>query len=129
MLSSFGDFKCVVKLYKKECVSWGSAAVSLSILQGEKRQPYEEDIRVPLIVRGPNVAPDTRTSSIALSIDLVGGWREGGREREREGGRGKEREGEGEREAGREGELNKLLFMSRHCAPPFSIQHSSTWLE
>jgi N-acetylglucosamine-6-sulfatase len=38
--------------------------------QGEKRQPYEEDIRVPLIVRGPNVAPDTRTSSIALSIDL-----------------------------------------------------------
>ena len=81
----------------------GSAAVSLSILQGEKRQPYEEDIRVPLIVRGPNVAPDTRTSSIALSIDLVGGWREGGRERERGGGGGKRERGRGRgRQGGRE---------------------------
>ena len=43
--------------------------------QGDKRQPYEENIRVPLIVRGPNVAPNTHTSSIALSIDLVSGVR------------------------------------------------------
>ena len=40
--------------------------------QEDKRQPYEEDIQVPLIVRGPNVAPNSHTSSIALSIDLVG---------------------------------------------------------
>ena len=39
--------------------------------QGDKRQPYEENIRVPLIVRGPNIAPNTHTSAVALSIDLV----------------------------------------------------------
>jgi N-acetylglucosamine-6-sulfatase len=37
---------------------------------GDKRQPYEENIRVPLIVRGPDVPANARTSSIALSIDL-----------------------------------------------------------
>ena len=40
-------------------------------MQGDKRQPYEENIRVPLIVRGPDVPANARTSSIALSIDLV----------------------------------------------------------
>ena len=41
-------------------------------MQGEKRQPYEEDIRVPLIVRGPGVKSNSKTDALALSIDLVG---------------------------------------------------------
>jgi N-acetylglucosamine-6-sulfatase len=39
--------------------------------QGEKRQPYEEDIRVPLIVRGPGIKPNTTTQALALSIDMA----------------------------------------------------------
>lgn len=39
--------------------------------QGEKRQPYEEDIRVPLIVRGPGVKSNSKTDALALSIDLA----------------------------------------------------------
>ena len=39
--------------------------------QGEKRQPYDEDIRVPLIVRGPGVTANTSTNALALNIDLV----------------------------------------------------------
>jgi N-acetylglucosamine-6-sulfatase len=39
--------------------------------QGEKRQPYDEDIRVPLIVRGPGVARNSKTEMIGLNIDLV----------------------------------------------------------
>ncbi|XP_065198698.1 N-acetylglucosamine-6-sulfatase-like [Sycon ciliatum] len=39
--------------------------------QGEKRQPYDEDIRVPLIVRGPGVVKGQKTPRIALNIDLA----------------------------------------------------------
>lgn len=39
--------------------------------QGEKRQPYDEDIRVPFIVRGPGVPANATTSALALNIDLV----------------------------------------------------------
>ena len=38
---------------------------------GEKRQPYETDIRVPLLVRGPGIAEGARSDAIALSIDLA----------------------------------------------------------
>lgn len=40
-------------------------------LKGEKRQPYDEDIRVPLIVRGPGIKPNSVTSALALNIDMV----------------------------------------------------------
>ncbi|XP_062512865.1 N-acetylglucosamine-6-sulfatase-like isoform X2 [Corticium candelabrum] len=39
--------------------------------QGEKRQPYDEDIRVPLIVRGPGIAKNQTADTIALNIDLL----------------------------------------------------------
>ena len=39
--------------------------------QGEKRQPYDEDIRVPFIVRGPGVPANKTTKALALNIDLV----------------------------------------------------------
>lgn len=41
------------------------------VIQGEKRQPYDEDIRVPLIVRGPGVPNNMTTDALALNIDLV----------------------------------------------------------
>ena len=40
--------------------------------QGEKRQPYDEDIRVPLIVRGPGIKANSTTQALALNIDMVG---------------------------------------------------------
>ena len=42
--------------------------------QGEKRQPYDEDIRVPLIVTGPGISPNTTTTTLALNIDMVSMW-------------------------------------------------------
>jgi N-acetylglucosamine-6-sulfatase len=39
--------------------------------QGEKRQPYDEDIRVPLIVRGPGIKPNSATQVLALNIDMA----------------------------------------------------------
>lgn len=39
--------------------------------QGEKRQPYDEDIRVPLIVRGPGISAGKSTDHMALNIDLT----------------------------------------------------------
>lgn len=47
------------------------AANFLFVIQGEKRQPYDEDIRVPLIVRGPGVPNNMTTDALALNIDLV----------------------------------------------------------
>ena len=38
---------------------------------GGKRQPYDEDIRVPLIVRGPGVPANSITSALATNIDMV----------------------------------------------------------
>lgn len=52
-------------------LSGGGASSLLPSSQGEKRQPYDEDIRVPLIVRGPGVKANTRASPIALSIDMA----------------------------------------------------------
>ena len=37
----------------------------------DKRLPYETDIRVPLLVRGPGVAAGSRVSSAAVSVDLA----------------------------------------------------------
>ena len=39
--------------------------------QGEKRQLYDEDIRVPLIVRGPGIKLNSTTQALALSIYMV----------------------------------------------------------
>ncbi|KAK3783048.1 hypothetical protein RRG08_018880 [Elysia crispata] len=40
-------------------------------LPHDKRQPYEFDIRVPLIVRGPGIKPNTTSADIVMSIDLA----------------------------------------------------------
>ena len=48
---------------------WSAKIIAL-LFQGEKRQIYDENIRVPLIVRGPGVKP-SNTSAVALNIDLV----------------------------------------------------------
>ena len=37
----------------------------------DKRQPYEEDIRVPLVVRGPGIAPGSATGLLCGHIDLA----------------------------------------------------------
>eukprot|EP00730_Choanoeca_flexa_P009141 TRINITY_DN12596_c1_g1_i3.p1 TRINITY_DN12596_c1_g1~~TRINITY_DN12596_c1_g1_i3.p1 ORF type:complete len:523 (+),score=118.70 TRINITY_DN12596_c1_g1_i3:48-1571(+) len=37
----------------------------------DKRQLYETDIRVPLIVRGPGIAPGSTSSAIATHVDLA----------------------------------------------------------
>jgi N-acetylglucosamine-6-sulfatase len=36
-----------------------------------KNTPYEEDIRVPLVIRGPGIAPGTVISQLALNSDLA----------------------------------------------------------
>ncbi len=36
-----------------------------------KETPYEEDLRVPLLVRGPGVKPGTRVSALVLNTDLA----------------------------------------------------------
>ena len=59
------EIKSFLVLKKKKSV--------LFTLQGEKRQIYEENIRVPLIVRGPGVKSNAMTTSVALNIDLVSG--------------------------------------------------------
>jgi N-acetylglucosamine-6-sulfatase len=40
-------------------------------IQKEKWRPYEEDIRVPLLVRGPGVAAGSTTRRIALNTDYL----------------------------------------------------------
>ncbi len=40
-------------------------------LKAGKYTPYEEDIRVPFIIRGPNVAAGVTRSDLALNIDLA----------------------------------------------------------
>lgn len=37
----------------------------------DKRLPYESDIRVPLLIRGPGVGAGTRVSAPVVSIDLA----------------------------------------------------------
>ena len=39
--------------------------------QHAKRHPYEEAIRVPLLMRGPGIAPDTRVRELAFNTDLA----------------------------------------------------------
>jgi arylsulfatase A-like enzyme len=40
-------------------------------LPSGKGTPYEEDIRVPLMVRGPNIAPGTVVNQMSANIDLA----------------------------------------------------------
>jgi arylsulfatase A-like enzyme len=37
----------------------------------EKGRPYEEDIHMPLLVRGPGVAPNSTTNKMALNTDYL----------------------------------------------------------
>jgi arylsulfatase A-like enzyme len=37
----------------------------------EKYRPYEEDIRVPLLVRGPGIEPGSKTRELALNTDYL----------------------------------------------------------
>jgi N-acetylglucosamine-6-sulfatase len=39
--------------------------------QGEKRQPYDENIRVPFIAVGPGIPKNQKTSALALNIDMA----------------------------------------------------------
>ncbi|XP_011500342.1 PREDICTED: N-acetylglucosamine-6-sulfatase-like, partial [Ceratosolen solmsi marchali] len=36
----------------------------------DKRQPYETDIRVPLLIRGPGISPNSEVQSAVSSVDL-----------------------------------------------------------
>lgn len=45
------------------------------LVQG-KQAPYEEDIRVPLFVRGPGVSPASTLSHLAGNVDLAPTWAE-----------------------------------------------------
>ena len=65
-----GQFKQQVSLGRHWLLVKFYYSSGVFIVQGEKRQIYDENIRVPLIVRGPGVKP-SNTSSIALNIDLV----------------------------------------------------------
>ncbi|GFS00117.1 N-acetylglucosamine-6-sulfatase-like [Elysia marginata] len=40
-------------------------------LPNDKRQPYEFDIRVPLIVRGPGIKPNTTSEESVTNVDLA----------------------------------------------------------
>jgi N-acetylglucosamine-6-sulfatase len=37
----------------------------------DKRMPYETDIRIPMLIRGPGIVPGTTTDELALLIDLA----------------------------------------------------------
>ena len=45
-------------------------------LRAGKYTPYEEDVRVPLLVRGPGVAAGTAIGALAASVDLAPTWAE-----------------------------------------------------
>lgn len=36
----------------------------------DKRQPYETDIKIPLMIRGPNIVRQTEVKSAVSSVDL-----------------------------------------------------------
>ena len=40
-------------------------------IQGEKWRPYEEDVRMPLLVRGPGVAAGRNATKLALNTDFL----------------------------------------------------------
>jgi N-acetylglucosamine-6-sulfatase len=40
-------------------------------IPNEKSRPYEEDVHMPLVVRGPGVAADSTTSKLALNTDYL----------------------------------------------------------
>ena len=40
-------------------------------LPPDKRTPYEEDVRVPLLVRGPGIAPGTSLPQLVTNLDLT----------------------------------------------------------
>ena len=40
-------------------------------LPGDKRHPYEHDIRIPFIIRGPGIKANHTETSIAMSIDVA----------------------------------------------------------
>ena len=40
-------------------------------MQGEKRQPYDENILVPFIAMGPGIPKNKTTAALALNIDMV----------------------------------------------------------
>nr|XP_049698902.1 N-acetylglucosamine-6-sulfatase [Helicoverpa armigera] len=37
----------------------------------DKRQPYESDIKVPLVIRGPGIAPNSSSTEPVLNIDIA----------------------------------------------------------
>lgn len=37
----------------------------------DKRQPYETDIRIPLLIRGPEIPPNSTSQAIVLNIDFA----------------------------------------------------------
>ena len=40
-------------------------------IPGDKREPYEHDIRIPMLVRGPNIPRNKTIDSIVLNIDIA----------------------------------------------------------
>ena len=41
------------------------------MLQFFSRMPYETDLRVPLLVRGPGIEPNTSSANVVTNVDLA----------------------------------------------------------